>query len=179
MIVKALKSLPFVAACAVAAGVSAPAQAQTITGTLTVRTLLPNTITQTQGLDFGVILRPTAAGSLTMNAQTGVLTNTASITRAGGTPLRGQFVGFGTPLALVVITSSPSVTLTRSGGTQTMTINTMRMSVNGGTPRTIAGAVTLLGTGYITLNVGGRLNVGANQAVGTYNGTYTITANYL
>jgi len=178
MAIRATSFLPLLSVAAAMLG-SASAQAQAVSGVVNVKLIGPNTISETKQLDFGTILRPTAAGTLTMQAQTGVLTPSASITLAGGTPQRGQFVGYGTPLALVVITSSASITLTRSGGTETMTINTLRKSVNGGAQINVPGVVTLSTGGDFTMDIGGRLNVGANQAEGTYNGTYTVTANYL
>lgn len=162
-----------------AGGAAAPAVAQTITGTLNVAVVRPNTIVGFEDLDFGNVARPASAGTLTMNAQTGALTTGGGLVRLGGTPAQGEFVGYGTPLRFVLISSANSMTLTRVGGAQTMTVNNLRMSVNGGTERNISGAHRLDAAGFIFLKIGGRLNVGANQADGAYIGTYTITANYL
>jgi hypothetical protein len=181
-IVTALKSLhrKVILAGALCAGGSAvPAAAQTVTGVLNVAVVRPNTIVGYEDLDFGNVARPAAAGTLTMNAQTGVLTTGGGLLTLGGTPAQGEFVGYGTPLRFVVINGPGSITLTRVSGAQTMTVNNLRMSVNGGTQRNISGAHRLDAAGFIFLKIGGRLNVGANQMDGAYIGTYTITANYL
>jgi hypothetical protein len=181
-IVIAFKSLyrkAMMAGAVCAGGATAPAAGQTVTGTLNVAVVRPNTIVGFEDLDFGNVLRPVTAGNVTMNAQTGALSPTGGLVLLGGTPAPGEFVGYGTPDRLVVINGPGSITITRVGGTQTMTITNLRMSVNGATERSISGAQRLDSAGFIFLKIGGRLNVAGAQAVGAYIGTYNITANYL
>ena len=157
-----------------AAGV---AHAGTGTGTTTSSVRRPITVTNTQSMAFGSLIRPTAAGTVTLNAQTGAHTKTASIRWVGGAFQRGIFTVNGTPNKVVTV-SLPIFTLIRSGGPQTMTANTLRMSVNGGAQATISGTRNLGATGTLTIGIGGRLNVAANQVAGDYSGNYTLTVNY-
>ena len=133
-----------------------PVAAQTITGTLNVAVVRPNTIVGYEDLDFGNVLRPAAAGAVTMDAQSGALTTTGGLIHLGGTPAQGEFVGYGTPLRFVLISAASSMTLTRVSGAQTMTVNNMRMSVNGGTTRNISGAHRLDAAGVVFPGIGGR-----------------------
>lgn len=155
------------------------AQAQAFTGTANVVNLLPNTIVGHEDLDFGVVIAPVAAATLTLNAQTGVLTTTGGLILAGGSPNQGEFTGYGSANRNVVLNGPATITLTHTNGINTMTVNTLRMSVNGGAPRPIAGAQSLNGAGFIFLKIGGRLNIAAGQLNGVYTGTYLVTANYL
>ena len=71
----------------------------------------------------------------------------------------------GTAGETVSVASDPTVTLT--SGTNSMTANI------------VASASTLTLTGGTgSFNVGGLLNVGANQADGAYEGSFNVTVNY-
>jgi hypothetical protein len=158
-------------------GMGSVAQAKTGTGTSTASMRRALTITNTQSLAFGSLIRPTAASNVTINAQTAARTKSAGISWVGGTFKRGIFSVNGTPNKIVTV-SMPNFTLLRGGGTQTMTVNTLRMSVNGGGQATITGTRNLGATGTLTIGIGGRLNVAANQVAGDYSGNYTLTVNY-
>ena len=73
----------------------------------------------------------------------------------------------GEPGQAYVITLPASATL--SSGGDTMTVDTFNHDAGG--------APTLPG-GSDAFNVGATLKVGANQAVGTYSGTFDVTVNY-
>jgi hypothetical protein len=152
-------------------------QAKTGTGTTTISVRRPLTITNTQNLAFGSLIRPTAASTVTINAQTGARTKSAGISWVGGTFQRGIYSVNGTPNKIVTL-SMPNFTLLRSGGPDTMTVNTLRMSVNGGAQATITGTRNLGATGTLTIGIGGRLNVPANKVAGDYSGNYVLTVNY-
>lgn len=154
-----------------------PARAAPGTGTGRVTTLRALTITSTQNLGFGSMIQPTAAGNVTINAQTGARTKTASIVWVGGSFQRGLFSVNGTANRIVTL-SMPNFNLVRSGGTQTMSVNTLRMSVNGGAQATISGTRNLGASGTLSIGIGGRLNVAANQVAGDYSGNYVLTVNY-
>ncbi|HMT43328.1 MAG TPA: DUF4402 domain-containing protein [Chakrabartia sp.] len=151
--------------------------ANTVTGTSTVTLVQPITVTNTQSLAFGSLIRPTAAGNVTINAQTAARTKSAAISWVGGSFQRGIFSVNGTPNKVVTL-SMPNFTLLRAGGTQTMTVNTLRMSVNAGAQATITGTRNLGATGTLTIGIGGRVNVAANQMAGDYSGNYVLTVNY-
>ncbi|HOV35238.1 MAG TPA: DUF4402 domain-containing protein [Dysgonamonadaceae bacterium] len=130
-------------------------------------------IDKVKDLQFGkIIAAPTAGqvaiqldGTRTIAAGNVVLFNQGSDHQAA------SFKTMGTPGAgySLVLPADGSVSLTRTGGTETMTIEGFVHSANG----------TLdASTGEETFNVGATLNVGANQAPGQYTGTFTVTAAY-
>lgn len=162
-----------------AGGFASTAQAQTFTGTANVINLLPNTIVGHEDLDFGNVIAPALAATLALNAQTGALTSTGGLILAGGTPNQGEFTGYGTPNRNVVLNGPAAIILTHTNGINVMTVTTLRMSVNGGAPRPIAGAQRLNAAGFIFLKIGGTLLITAGQLQGSYSGTYLVTANYI
>jgi spore coat protein U-like protein len=153
------------------------AHASTQTGNLRVVTIKPTNIINIAPLDFGSIIPAAAAGTVIINAQTGVRTGTV-VTLAGGTFSKAQFVAAGTPLRVVTLTLNPSPTITITSGANSMTINQLRVSANGGGPQPFGPNHTLNAIGVINFDIGGRLNVGANQAPGLYTGTFTLTMDY-
>ncbi len=96
------------------------------------------------------------------------------MTPLGGTVSAATFVGMTDNFPFWVDVDAPtpgSITLTRVGGGATMTVN--NFTVEGGTGFRLVPTNTLF-----QFRVGGRLNVGANQMRGTYNGTFSVTVNY-
>jgi hypothetical protein len=155
---------------------SAGAQAATQTGTSRAVALRPITLVNATPLDFGSIVPGVTNGTVTINARTGVRTRTV-VTLVGSTFSRAQFVAAGTVGRVVTLTvNAPTIVLT--SGVNTMAINTLRVSANGGAVRTFGQNYTIPATGVITYNVGGRLNVTANKPAGLYNGTFALTLNY-
>ena len=145
----------------VAAGVGAPTKATTLS---------PLAIASTQDLDFGTILPGAAAGTVTINPNSGNRSVSGGATAAGGTPQRGEFVAVGNPNAQAVSVLDPGLTLTNgSGGTMTASL-----TLGGGGP----GTFNFPGTGIRNFRVGGTLAVSANQADGVYTGLYNLTVNY-
>jgi hypothetical protein len=63
-----------------------------------------------------------------------------------------------------------AVTLTRAGGTQTMTVDAW--TLNGVDTRNVVAHETF------EFAIGGTLHVAANQVEGTYNGTFDVTIDY-
>lgn len=155
------------------------AHAQSMTGTVNVVNLLPNTVVGHEDLDFGNVIAPTAAATLTVNAQTGAATPSGGLVLAGGSPNPGEFTGYGSAGRLVLVTGPTGLTLTRAGGGATMTVDQLRFSINNGAPvGTFLNLALLDSAGFIYIKTGGRLNIGAAQAAGSYSGTYNITVIY-
>jgi Domain of unknown function (DUF4402) len=151
--------------------VTTTAQAANQTSTGRVRTVRPIIINLTRDLDFGRLVIATTAGRATVNPRTDVRTRTGGVTLApGGTPGAARFTVTGTASRPVQVTLGTAPTLTRSGGTETMTMTALTM--NGGVNRTLTAAGTL------DLRVGGTLAVAANQVAGVYAGTFTVTVDY-
>ena len=76
------------------------------------------------------------------------------------------------PIKTVVHIRAPKdpITVTRIGGTETMTVDTWTVS---GT-----GTRNVVAKELFSFNVGGTLHVNANQAEGVYVGTFTVDIQY-
>jgi len=113
-------------------------------------------------LDFGTIVTGAAASTVSVSA--GGRSCGAGLVCSGTTSAAG-FDVTGPAGETVSVASDPTVTLT--SGTNSMTANI------------VASASTLTLTGGTgSFNVGGLLNVGANQADGAYEGSFNVTVNY-
>ena len=132
-------------------------------------------------LDFGKIIAGTTAGTVVVSP-TGARTATGGAKLAsGGSVKPASFAGKGTlGQTITIVVNSNTSTLTRVGGTQTMTMDTF---VIGSTPTAILTTTPLAfrigGTaGIFKFPVGATLRVNANQAPGTYVGNFTLTMVY-
>lgn len=172
-----------VCAAALAASLApAPAQAAPgssfiLSGDAEVSVVDPIGVQNVAELRFGRIIQPTSGGTLTISSAgavteaggvTGNAISTPQITNGRGT---GAFAVFGDPNRFF-ITYLPNSTIV-SNGTSNMTVDQFRANTG------FFGLRRFDNTGYSPLLVGARLNVGANQQVGSYSGTYTITVLYL
>ncbi len=138
----------------------------------------PVTIANTGDLDFGNVIRGATAGTVTINARTGARTRTGGTVLQGTGFRRAGFTSTATGGRIVRYTlGSPAITLVGPGGA-TMTVNVFRISINGAAQQTLPRNSTMPLTGTSSVNVGARLNVGANQADGAYLGNFTLTMNY-
>jgi hypothetical protein len=89
----------------------------------------------------------------------------------GGDPLPAEFVGAAsrnTPIKIRI--PSKPITLTRVGGTQTMTVT--NWTLDGPADRKTGPERAF------TFRVGATLNVAANQADGLYTGTFDVDVQY-
>lgn len=132
-------------------------------------------------LNFGRIIAGTAAGTVTI-APNGARTATGGATLASDSSARpASFVGQGSLLQTVAIVMNANTrTLTRVGGTESMTMDTF---IIGDTPTTLltnaATSFQITGiSGIFAFPVGATLRVGANQTPGTYVGNFTVTLVY-
>jgi hypothetical protein len=133
--------------------------------------LKPLTLLKTEDLDFGTLYPSAAAGTATVNPFTGAVTTAGGVTFALGATTAAAFITTGTRRTPVLIRlPNAPVTLTRSGGTETMTVS--NFTTDGNTTRQIDAFEVL------EFKVGGRLNVAANQADGVYVGTFDVTVIY-
>lgn len=153
-----------------AAGQTAPKAAPTpaqATGTL----LFPLEIVKNRDLDFGNVGTTAAAGTVVINPETDTISSTGGASLLGGTPHAAQFTGAakGNSVVIIRIPKQP-VTLTRVGGTQTMIAD--NFTLQGLDKRAVAARVAF------DFRVGATLNVNANQAEGTYVGTFDVSIQY-
>lgn len=173
--------LPLLAAMAFGA---TPAQAQSAsaTGGTEATVLRRLSFIRVDDMLFGRIIPGTTAGTVVI-APNGTRTGTGGvILLPGGTGHQpSAFAGWGTQNQNVQISmGSNSVTLTRSGGTQTMVMDTF---IIGSTPTAQLTTVPRVfrissATGVFEFPLGATLRVGANQVSGLYQGTYSLTLNY-
>lgn len=130
----------------------------------------PVAIWKTRDLDFGALF-VSAAGTAAINPNNGALTTTGGVTWISGTAHAAEFRVAASRSALILIRlPTAPVTLTRSGGTQTMTVTNWTLT---GFPIKL-----IVGSGSLDFRVGGRLNIAAGQAEGIYQGTFAVTAEY-
>jgi len=158
--------MPFLfASAAQAAPVSASSNAS---GSTVV--LRPLTVVKQADLDFGPIV-VAGAGTAVIDPVSGNMTTTGPLTRVGTSARPALFTTTGSRNSIVLIrVPQQPVTLTRVGGTETMTVS--NWTTDGPTNRRIPANQTF------DFAVGGRLNVAAGQADGTYLGTFTVTVQY-
>jgi Domain of unknown function (DUF4402) len=140
----------------------------------------PLSFLRVQDLDFGSLIAGGTAGTAVI-APGGTRTVSGGVIAAASTFQPARFAGDGAPGQTVLISmSANSYTLTRSGGTQTMTIDTF---VIGSSPITTITTTPLSftiasATGIFNFPLGATLRVGANQTPGVYTGTFTVILNY-
>ena len=159
-----LLSLPL-SAVATAAPVAATNNAS---GTASL--LRPLTILKQADLDFGALVA-TGAGTAVIDPLSGALTTTGLVTHVGPAAHPAVFTTTGSRTSNVHIRIPQSpITLTRVGGTQTMSVSawTLDGNQNRKFPPNAA----------FNFAVGATLTVAAGQADGTYLGTFDVTVQY-
>lgn len=162
------------ALCALGAlSATAPAAAQVATATDGNAIILNAlSVTNVDELEFGEIISGPTAGTVTINPTTNARTTTGGAIGAGTGYHRATFYAAGVINRIFIVQLPIGSTTLTNGAGQTMTVNNWTRS---GT----AGPLNLGPTGVAVIYVGGRLNVGANQAPGTYTGTFTLTVIYV
>lgn len=135
-----------------------------------VNILPPGSVRKLQNLNFAW-LAVTAAGTATVDPNTDLMSVSGGVAHVGGTPYAAEFEAV-SPKKGVVIIRLPKTpaTLTRSGGTETMTVGNWTM--NGSDRRNVSAKEPF------AFKVGGTLTVAANQAEGMYVGEFTVEIQY-
>ena len=158
---------------------TAPAvQAQDANSQGRAEVVLPATLTALEGLDFGPIVVSGAGGAMTINPSTNASSTVGAIVRVGTTSHRATFRSQ-LPVGLIIFyLGDPSVTLTRQGGTETMTASLTYATGAG------LGPGPFLGTRISTATdqyyyAGGTLFVSAGQVPGLYEGTFNLAIDNL
>lgn len=130
----------------------------------------PATVRKLEDLHFGY-LAVTAAGTATIDPNTETMTTTGGVVHISGTPFAALFEGVA-PTKGVVIIRIPKepITVTRVGGTETMTVSDW--TVSGNARRTVAAQEPF------DFKIGGTLHVNAGQAEGLYTGSFTVDIQY-
>lgn len=149
--------------------IAAPiAAAQPATGTATI--IFPVSLNKLQDMDFGLV-SVTTSGTAVIDPTANTITSTGGVSLLGTQWHAAQFVGAAQSSSVVNIKlPNGSFTLTRQGGTETMTLSAL--TLEGQSKRTIAAATSF------TFRVGGTLTLNANQAEGVYAGTFNVDIQY-
>ena len=130
----------------------------------------PLTLSKLADMDFGY-LGVTTAGTAVINPVTNTMAVTGGVIRLGGTPHAARFAGATRSSAVVIIRiPNGAITLTRVGGTQTITLDSF--TLDGQSKRAMAQA------GVFEFAVGATLRPAANQVEGVYTGTFDVTIQY-
>ena len=152
-------------AAAVAAMSSTAAFADTENATATVQILGAVNLQKFADLDLGTVASGATAGTVALPTTSN--TRTCNVVTCVGTATRARFqVTAATNGYVIDISHSPTASLTGPGAAMSLTLaaSTAAVTFNSASPQDIF--------------VGGTLTVGANQAAGTYNGTFSVTADY-
>ncbi len=125
-------------------------------------------LSNSHDLDFGSIVASSNPGTVVLAAngersKTGGL----SLSTQGSTPTAATFTAIGEPNYAYAVTLPQSVTLTRNGGAEMMTVQSLTTD-----------ASRTLGAGTETFHVGGTLQLGPAQAPGAYSGAFKVTIAY-
>ena len=133
--------------------------------------VLSTAIYKTSDMQFGFIF-PGASGGTVVLSATGSRTSTGTVKLpSGGSSSAAGFVVFGAPNTTFSVSYPTSITLSRAGGSGSMTVSSIVGSPSAGG--------TLSSGGSATVNVGGTLTVAANQTFGQYSGSFNVTVSYL
>jgi hypothetical protein len=166
-----LSAAGFIAAAISAAPTAAAPVPASSTGKALI--LIPLKITKIDDLDFGTIIAPPSAGTVTLDATTSARTYTGGAVGVASTPgHRGLFGGAGTPSEQVFVSIFPPTQLTDSNG-DTIGVGALTLDDSGNPLRTIDPT-----THAFYVGVGGILNLAANQPDGDYSATFQLFANY-
>jgi hypothetical protein len=172
----------FLRALLIAAVLLAPglARAASGDGSASVEIVGPLSLSKTSDLAFGSLTLGggTTGGTATLNPNTSALTAGGGLTAVGGTVTVGEFVAYGPTSFAMISYVPPTITLTRNGGTEQMTVNT-----------TVGTGWTNLGAGYrfrwpppssgvLPLRIGGTLTVPDGTPNGTYEADFQVTVNF-
>jgi Domain of unknown function (DUF4402) len=166
------------ACCAVLALASVQVQAAPTTGDAQIAVVTPLSFIQVENLDFGRVISGTTAGTVTIST-TNVRTSTGGVVPVGSDYQFAKFAGRGTQNQRVNIQLAPAVVPLLGPGLP-MTVTNLTIGPDG-TLNQLGASPNyriVAANGIFWFNVGGRLNVGANQAAGYYSGTFTATLVY-
>lgn len=176
--------------------ISIPAAAQgtpiTVQVTARATVVAPLTVVWVQDLNFGRIVPRPQAGTVTVDQVTGACTVTGPILEVGKCQF-AQFAGMGSKNMGARISLTSVTNLTGPGQAMVLdnitlgTNSTISFSGNANANGTGVGLTKggnaerytiISNTGIYLLNIGGRLNVNANQAGGVYAGSIAISVQY-
>jgi hypothetical protein len=163
------------AALAATLAVATPAVAQQASATAEARgtVLSPLTLTKVTDLDFGTVAGSAAAGTVAVNATSGIRSVTGGVTAVPSTFSRAEFTGLAQAATTVQLSLVPPTGNQLYSGTNFINIVAGSMGFDSaGTTRVVPAG------GSFTAYVGASFDIAANQANGTYSALFQVTADY-
>ena len=151
---------------------AAPAAAAPAIATSPSRAIIvqPLTLVQVEDLDFGTLVPSALSGVVSIDAMTGAQTAIGGVSAYGSAlARRAYFVGAGTAGQTVTILLGPPPSLLDGSGNS---MPVLALTLDGPALRLIPADRA------VHIRVGGILSVNANQAPGSYVGTFDMTVNY-
>ena len=144
----------------------------TATATATATVITPISIAKNADMSFGNIAVQAGTGGTVVLAPAGTRTSTSGVTLPSttGTVTAAAFTVTGSGSLTYAITLPTTVTLTHSGGTETMSAGSFTSNPS---------ATGALSSGTQDIAVGATLTVAAGQLGGVYtSGNFNVTVNY-
>ena len=172
------RSLKIALAAVALSVIAAPALAQTSatqSTTASATIVQPITLTKNSDLAFGSVVKPTSGtNTVTINETTGARTKTGAgdAALATSTTSRAAFSVGGEGGQTFSITVPSTATMTRSGGSETLTVNLVKTGTSG----TLSGSIGSAGTA--SFGVGGNFDVDSTTVSGAYSGSFNTTVAY-
>ena len=165
-------------AIAVLASATGSAKAQTTSGDAQVAVVTTLSFIQVEDLDFGQVISGNTAGTVTISTMN-VRTSTGGVVPVGNSFQFGKFAGRGTQNQRITIQIAPAIVPLLGPGLP-MTVTNLTVGTDGTLNQSGASSNYRIvpADGIFWFNVGGQLNVGANQAAGAYSGVFTATLVY-
>jgi hypothetical protein len=165
-------------ATAIVSAIAAPAMAQTSatqSTTASATIVQPITLTKNSDLAFGTVVKPTSGtNTITINETSGsrTMTGAGDAALATSTSSRAAFSVGGEGGQTFSITVPSTATMTRSGGSETLTANLVKTAASG----TLSGSIGSAGTA--SFGVGGNFDVASTTVSGAYSGSFNVTVAY-
>ena len=155
---------------------SAPAVAQSATGTGSITVVRPLTVTRDADLRFGTVVRPlTGAGTAVIDtAGARSVTGGVVTLSSGDVPQAAQFTIAGEGAQSVSVTIPASFSIANQ--TETLMVTTTSNLTGSAASQVLSGAIGSAGS--LVVNVGGAVPIASTTATGIYTGTFTVSAAY-
>ena len=146
---------------------SAVATAASVTANASANVIVPLTIAESVGMDFGDVSVGAAGGTVVIDTAGGRTVTGDAEAVTGGTQAAGVYNVSGSGTKAYTITFPASAVI--SSGGNNMTVDNFTHN---------AGASPALSGGTGSFAVGARLTINPAQPPGAYTGTYSLTVNY-
>ena len=173
-----MRRLLWLSAATATLAIAAPAMAQTSatqSTTSSATVIAPISLAKNSDLAFGTVVKPTSgSNSVLVNAGSGsrTLTGAGDAALVTSTTSRAAYTVSGEGGQTFSITAPASFDMTRSGGSEVLTVTVTKTGTSG----TLSGSIGSAGTASV--GVGGSFGVSSSTVSGAYSGTFDVTTAY-